>query len=140
MLKKWQLLIWSKGQLLQKANAQHLLKLKTYPGFLKPPGRRPCTLQMGLPFISQKNWNLKHQIWQLILLQRLGRFLWTPSKCIWYSQSIGERTSTSVLCITLVTLVKELFYHLLSHVLCNYMMLLNYWGTNFLLFSVHIIL
>ena len=59
MLKKWQLLIWSKGQLLQKANAQHILKLKTYPGFLKPCGRRPCTLQMGLPFISQENWNLK---------------------------------------------------------------------------------
>ena len=49
MLKKWQLLIWSKGQLLQKANAQHILKLKTYPGFLKPRGRRPCTVQMGLP-------------------------------------------------------------------------------------------
>ena len=45
MLKKWQLLVWSKGQLLQKANAQHILKLTTYPGFLQPR----CTVQMGLP-------------------------------------------------------------------------------------------
>ena len=138
MLKKWQLLVWSKGQLLQKANAQHIRKLKTYPGFLKPRGRRPCTLQMGLPFISQTRCQIKHQTWQLILLQRLGRFLWTPSKCIWYSQSIGERTSTSVLCIILVIFLRD-FFITLSNVLCK-MMLLNYWGTNFLLFSMHIIL